>query len=182
MTVRKIEFYGYKTSTEPCEISVVFDNALIYSGEITNEQSQLICEHNIIVPAVEIASTDAQIAEIIPLLVTVHSVVVKCTQGSAAVTDVKSPALHEQDVPLVQDPGWFYQTFDEIHTEHNYEHFAEGQSASQDVKYNVQRSCDGIHMNSSMDTHNELGVYHEKVQANERLHFDIMVRNLIDFL
>jgi hypothetical protein len=37
-------------------------------------------------------------------------------------------------------------------------------------------------MNSSMDTHNELGVYHEKVQANERLHFDIMVRNLIDFL
>jgi hypothetical protein len=185
MIVRKLRLYGYRKNTEPCEISVMFDKNQIFHGEISQTSSALICEHKVLVDHVKIAEVEnAHSHQAIPKLVTTHSYVIQCIMGEACITDVQADALHDIDIPLVQDPEWFSQSFDEIHVFGNYNHAAPStRLAGQDVKYNIAWSTDGMNFNRkhTANADDEQGVYHADIQCNERLHFDIMVRNLIEF-
>jgi len=186
MTVRKLEFTGYKMGSDFTSISVIFDNSRIFSGEIVSESLDTIFMHHILVPDTDITQLpDTQSKEVIPSITTTHNISVQCTAGKAVIVDVKSSPLHARDIPMVTDPTWFTDTFDDIHVLNNLSHSvdAQHQYSHQDPKYNVSLSKDGVTVEKVLeqDRNHLQGIWHCKVPTDHRLHFDIMVRNLLNF-
>jgi hypothetical protein len=186
MTVRKLEFTGYKMSSDFTSISVIFDNSRIFSGEIVSESLDTIFTHHIVVPDTDITKmTNAHSDQVIPSITTTHNISVQCTAGEAVIVGVQSSPLHARDIPMVTDPTWFTDTFNDIHVFNNLSHIvdAQHQDSHQDPKYNVSLNKDGVTVEKVLeqDRNHLQGIWHCKVPTDHRLHFDVMVRNLLNF-